>query len=230
VNVDEMLEVLRLDGGVEDARAADYVRYHLVAFEPVDGSRRPNLRFICIYCHNKIDKFIKHERIYYGRHGNAADGLGEFLELYREVDREGALALFVKYGKKPPASVLGPRAVGAATEPPAPGAMPVVATDPKPPGPGEGIDYGAIAVALLAGNRSLSARLVEHMAGRDASRFDEIIDRVYEGEDKTWGAVRTLVNRTNNSLFDLEGDVRAAARQLRFVVADHVVMKRVKPN
>jgi hypothetical protein len=214
VGVDETFEVLRLDGGIEYARKVDYVEYTLLRFEPEDQFSGPSTRLIYIYCHTEIDKFIKYEFDPYGYYGYYDDRLGgEWFEEWREVTRGRALALFAEYGVKVPDFVLRRRAAGT-----------------TPPTPGRGIDYEAVSAALLNSEKVKSSRLVKFMASRSVASQDDICDYVYEKDNKTWTAVKSLVNRTNNDLLDLEGPVGVMARRLKFKAAGHSVTKQVKPS
>ena len=97
--------------------------------------------------------------------------------------------------------------------------------DTKP----DDIDYEAIRAALFNVNQINAARLVKTMSGKHTATHSEILNDVYDGSERDWGSVKTMVNRTNNALMALKGPQSAMARRLKFKVADLTVIKTIKP-
>jgi len=89
-----------------------------------------------------------------------------------------------------------------------------------PPKPG--IDFDAVAEALLRKNAVLASKLVKFMASRTTATFQDVIDKVH-GEDREEGTVRTLVTRTNNALHSLES-------RLKFKTRDCQVIRHIDPE
>jgi GGDEF domain-containing protein len=113
--------------------------------------------------------------------------------------------------------------------------------DQTPP-PAPGIDYGAIYTTLLNKDMTKPAQLVKFIgskAGKTSAtdqkvlvsaNHKEILDGVYEGSEKEWSTIKSLVNRTNNALFDLDEPVKAMAQRLKFKTADFSVIMEIKPE
>jgi hypothetical protein len=96
--------------------------------------------------------------------------------------------------------------------------------------PSTEIDFVAIHAALIADGKVDPARLVKLMKDRQSSTRSEIIDLVYDKEDRAWGTIKSLVNRTNNALLDLPDPVKAMARRLKFKTGDYTVVRVIKPR
>jgi hypothetical protein len=90
------------------------------------------------------------------------------------------------------------------------------------------INYETIYAALVNANKLRPARLVKFMADRVTASHAEVLNGVYEGSERAWETIKSLVNRTNNALLDLRGSEQATARRLKFKAADLTVVKIVK--
>jgi hypothetical protein len=74
-----------------------------------------------------------------------------------------------------------------------------------------GIDFNALAEALLRNGHMLSSKLVEFMTNRSNVTFQEVMDTVH-GNERNATTIRTLVNRTNNALHALKSRLRFSTR------------------
>jgi hypothetical protein len=62
-------------------------------------------------------------------------------------------------------------------------------------------DFDFLAETLLRSGQALPSKLVRFMKDHSTATFQEVMDQVHGGE-RTEGAIRSLVNRTNNLLRD----------------------------
>jgi hypothetical protein len=68
------------------------------------------------------------------------------------------------------------------------------------------------------------------MANRETATHQEVLDHVYAREEREWGAIKTLANRTNNALLDITGPAEPSARRLRFETGNFTVIRVIKPE
>ncbi len=88
--------------------------------------------------------------------------------------------------------------------------------DPKAPAHRNGIDYDALADSLLRSKHALASKLVKFMKDRSTATFQEVIDEVHGGE-RTSEATRSLINRTNNHLHELNSRLSFSTK------AEHII-------
>jgi hypothetical protein len=98
---------------------------------------------------------------------------------------------------------------------------------PSPPEAAAQPDEIAIANALGAKGYHLEAAFVRHFKGRQSTAWDDLVEAVCPGEERSWSTVGTWANRVHNALLNLPPDCR-----LRFRMSSrgHLIIKTVPPE
>jgi hypothetical protein len=84
-------------------------------------------------------------------------------------------------------------------------------------------------VALRNKNQYGQAKLVEFMKDKSSATCDEVLENCCNNGFE-WGAVKSLVYRTNRYLLSLKDPrIKAGAMRLQFKAGNHTVTKKIGP-
>jgi hypothetical protein len=97
----------------------------------------------------------------------------------------------------------------------------------KPPITLNPLDAGSIATALLEKGHTLEAAFVRHFAWRQSSTWQDIVEAVSPGEERSWATVKTWVNRVKKALADVDPRCRLSFKTSR---REYRIVKNVLPE